>query len=197
MPAPYPLTIANQALLRLGAAPLGAWDEASAAGQIVRASYPTERRAALEFDAWVFCQASITPDLRADRPKAGELPRWSHAWTLPADLLALRAIYPSGSRVPLPVLQYEIADQVLLTRAADIVIAYTRDTPEDRWPALFAAYLIARLAASWAMTMSDDLALKQAMDRDAAVALQDLQGWHQRHRPTSVIAGDGLLAAWG
>ncbi len=142
--------LCNRALIKIGATPLGGFDDGTPQAEIAETLYATTRDALLSAHAWTFAtaQAALTTTL-ASPPTAD----FAHAFQLPADCLR---VLSAGSGVRGRGLAYRIVGTTLQTDRDEVVITYVYRAAESAFPPFFDAALIARLAAEFCLPITEN-----------------------------------------
>lgn len=163
-----PLTdvaLCSRALIRLGAAPIASFDDASAESEIAGALYASVRDALLSAYPWSFATGQMALTRLADAPVAD----YACAFALPADFLrAVSAGGPGRGRG----LRYRIARGALQTNAQDVLLTYIFRPDESEFPPFFAAALMARLAAEFCIPVTENTGRAEALYRLADLEYQ-------------------------
>ena len=148
--------LCNRALVKLGAAPIGGFDDGTAEAEAAGALYEATRDALLSAHPWSFATAQATLARLAAPPPAD----YSHAFALPADfLVALSAGSPGTGRG----LVYRIAGQSLQAGSEAVVLTYLARPDESEFPPFFAAALAARLAAEFCLPLTESATRSTAL----------------------------------
>ena len=152
-----------RALVKLGAAPIGGFDDGTAEAETAGALYEATRDALLSAHPWSFATRQASLARLADAPVAD----YDYAFALPADFLAaLSAGGPGLGRG----LVYRVAGQTLEAGSDAVVLTYIARPDESGFPPFFAAALVARLAAEFCLPLTESAtratALYQLADQD-------------------------------
>jgi len=140
--------LCNRALVKLGAAAIGGFDDGTAEAETASALYEPTRDALLSFQPWSFATAQVTLPQLATPPVAD----YDYAFQLPADFLrALSAGSPGGGRG----LEYRILGQTLQAGSDAVVLTYIGRPDESAFPPFFAQALVARLAAELCIPLTE------------------------------------------
>lgn len=160
--------IANRALDLVGASSVADFESNSAESESAARHYEplVEERltgtmpdgAAIE---WRFCMELA--DLGAPL-SATPADKWSHAYNLPADLLAIRAVRVTD--LPIPFDRY--GHTLMCDAAENVVIEYTFRQVEERWAPYFRTAIVSELASVFALSLARDLELSQFYRREAS-----------------------------
>ena len=149
--------LCSRALLKIGAAPIAAFDEGTAEAEVADALYAPTRDALLSARAWSFATAQAA----LPRLAAAPLADYAHAFQLPADFL--RALSAGAGRGR--GLDYRISGKTLHAAADAVVLTYVfRPEPED-FPAFFDQALIARLAAEFCLPLTENSSRAEVLQR--------------------------------
>jgi hypothetical protein len=148
--------ICSRALVRVGGAPITAFDTSSAEAVAAGQDYEPMVQARLSSHRWRFATAQEDLVRLTDTP-AGD--QWEHAFQLPAGLLLLHGITRAGR----PVEYDRYGDKVFTNEDDGLVADYTFRADESRFPAYFATALMTELAHGFALNL--------ARNRDLAATL--------------------------
>ena len=161
--------LCNRALVKIGAAAIGGFDDSTAEAETASALYAPTRDALLSLYPWSFATAQATLPRLTDAPVAD----YDYAFQLPADFLrALSAGAPGDGRG----LDYRIARRTLQAGGDAVVLTYLFQVPEAEFPAFFAQALTARLAAEFCLPLTESATraalLSQLADQELRRARQ-------------------------
>jgi hypothetical protein len=151
-----PVALAARALIKIGAAPIAAFDDGTVEAEVARNLYPSTRDALLSAHPWSFASA------QAELPRlvAPPLADFDFAYQLPADFLrALSAGAGDYGRG----LDYRIAERRLHTDAERVILTYVYRPDEGAFPPFFDQALIARLAAEFCVPLTESTARAEAL----------------------------------
>ncbi|GBD42679.1 hypothetical protein HRbin40_00134 [bacterium HR40] len=150
--------ICAKALVKLGARPIASLDEPTVEAQVARELYPTVRDALLASYPWSFTVAQA----RLVRDTAAEPGDFACAFFLPPDML--RSI-SAGAGNRGRGLVFRIRGNRLLTDAPEVTLTYQRRVPENQFSAPFVAALVAKLAAEFALPLTENTARAESLQR--------------------------------
>ncbi len=179
------LSIANQAIIMLGAEPITSFDDESVQASSASSIYETTKRALLIRVPWRFAmrQANLVEDANPplDVPNNRN---WQHAWKLPSDLLQLKQVF---DRPP-----YEVYGQRIYTNQNTCTIDYWFDTPENELPEDVVQVLVLQLAAMLAMPITEERTKLETFHEMAEMALgqataRDLMSRPEEHANNNVL----------
>jgi hypothetical protein len=118
-----------------------------------RVLYPIEMEALLSSYPWKFAQSKI----QLARVTEAPVNEWKYAYTLPSGRIGdPSTYYDSGEVGAVPILEWEVQGNNLLTDAEQIFCDYTFDVSEPRWPAYFVKLASLVMAAALAMPLTRD-----------------------------------------
>lgn len=157
------LDIINEALVRIGAAPLGSLSDQNAQGLTAEQVYSAVVRDMIAAHPWSFAlrQKALTQIVVSDNDR-----RWSdgkYVYQVPND--CLRVIGGKDTR------HYQLSGDQIYTDDQEFVLVYVADVEESHWPAFFVELIALKFAAAVAISITDsgnraniyeDLARKQA-----------------------------------
>ncbi len=155
------VSICSKALVKLGIPPIASFDEPRAEAEVAGELYPTVRDTLLAAYPWSFtiAQADL---LRDDSAQPAD---FRYAFFLPADLLRSISAGTGGSGRGLV---FRIRGDRLVTDAPSVTLTYQRRVPEAEFPVFFVNALVARLAAEFAIPLTEATARSEALQRLAA-----------------------------
>jgi|TARA_R110000803_G_scaffold188447_1_gene250878 hypothetical protein len=166
--------IVSQALLLIGEAPINSFDE-GVSGVVASNLYDTTRDSLLTATRWRFAvgKASLS------KLTATPLNEWNNAFQLPSDLLMPIRVYPKTS--------YEIYEDKIYSNQNSLQLDYIFRPDESAFPAYFVECLAAHLAEKFALSITNNQTMRQAMQETAIdsykkAAFKDAQG-----RPSTPI----------
>lgn len=160
--------IVSQALLLIGEAPINSFSE-GVAGVVASNLYDTTRDSLLTATRWRFAVGKASLNKLTDTP----LNEWANAFQLPSDMLMPIATYPKST--------YEIYEDKLYSNAATVDLDYMFRPEESVYPAYFVECLSAHLAEKFALSITNNQSMREAMQVVAAdsykkAAFRDAQG---------------------
>lgn len=159
------LDICSRALVQLGAHPIASFNEETTEAHVAAQLYPLTMRTLLSSYPWRFAlkQASLA---RLLTPPASD---FRYAYALPADcvrvLSAGRSVRGSG-------LNYRIAGGALHTDSETVMLTYITQPDESDFPAFFVSALTARLAAAFALPLTESTNRTDYLRKIAAEEVQ-------------------------
>ena len=155
MPLNY-IALCSRALIRIGAAPITAFDEGTAEAEIAGALYEPVRDALLSAYGWSF--ASGQTELA--RLETAPLADYQYAYQLPNDYL--RAL-SAGTGAKGRGLNYRLSRGALHTNSATVILTYVYRADENEFPPYFDQALIARLAAEFTIPVTESTSRAETM----------------------------------
>lgn len=162
--------LCSRALVKIGAHPIGSFDEASIEADVARELYSYTLDGLLAVHPWSF--SLVQSELERDTAVSGG--EFAHAYDLPAGLLrVLSARSRSGHRG----IAYRLIGKHLLSDAPAVSLIYQRSVPEAEFPPFFAHLLIGKLAADFVIPITEDTERADA-----------LHGLAQREIERSILA---------
>jgi hypothetical protein len=159
------IALCSRALIRLGAAPIASFDDASAESEIAGALYGPARDGLLSAYPWSFATGQLSLTRLAEPPVAD----YAFAFALPGDFL--RAI-SAGNGGRGRGLRYRIARGTLQTNAQEVLLTYIFRPDESEFPPFFAGALTARLAAEFCLPVTENAGRAEALYRLADLEFQ-------------------------
>lgn len=143
------IQLASRALVRIGARPITAFDDATAEAEVAAALYSSTRDALLSDYAWSFATAQAELTQLADPPMAD----FGYAYALPSDLLR---VLSAGTRGRGRGVAYRIIGTALQADANPVLLTYIFRPVEAAFPPFFDQALIARLAAEFCVPITEN-----------------------------------------
>lgn len=147
-----------RALVQIGAAPITSFNDGTAESEIAGILYPTIRDALLSSYLWTFASGQVKLTLLAAAPVAD----YQYAYQLPNDFL--RAVSCGTGNAGRGV-QYRIARDALHTNAQDVTLSYIFRPEEAEFPPYFDHALIVRLAAEFAIPVTENTSRAETLFR--------------------------------
>ncbi|MCK6417825.1 MAG: hypothetical protein L6Q57_02660 [Alphaproteobacteria bacterium] len=150
------IALCSRALIRIGAAPITAFDDESAEAEISGALYAPARDALLSSYPWSFASGQVALSLLPEAPLAD----YPYAFGLPSDFLRAISV-GTGSKGR--GLNYRIARSALHTFSDSAVLTYVFRPDESEFPPYFDQALIARLAAEFVIPVTENTSRAEAL----------------------------------
>lgn len=147
-----------RALVKLGAEPIGSFEDGTAEARVAASLYAPARDALLSAHPWNFATAQVALARLADAPAADH----ARAFELPADFL--RAL-SAGTAARGRGLAYRIVGRRLHADADSLVLTYVQRPPESAFPPFFDQALIARLAAEFCLPLTESASRAELLAR--------------------------------
>jgi hypothetical protein len=188
---PADLALCNEALHRIGEAPLQSLDDGSDIAASCLALYDTTINALLASHPWRRTMHKVQLSRLTDAP----LTEWTYQHALPADLIALRQVVTSAAIGAPPLLEYEMFEGRILSHAPDLWCDYQRQTPPATWPPGLRRAARLTLAADLAMAVTGSVNLADALRREAEAAAAEARRLDSQQQPPQAITDFPLLAA--
>lgn len=144
-PTTTPLDVVNLALGLLGEEARTSLGDGSAAGNVASRIYELRVRACLSAARWRFAMRQVKLVRLAGTP----LEVYSAVYQTPTDAVMVHSISVAGSETPFDV----FGDQLFCSAGEndDVIADYAIRPSEDKWPALFTAYVAETMAADFAL----------------------------------------------
>ena len=150
------IALCARALLKIGAETIQSFDDGTLEAEVARNLYPSTRDALLSAHPWNFATAQARLPKLVATPAAD----YANAFQLPADFL--RAL-SAGSGGRGRGLDYRIFERRLLTDGDEAMLTYVFRPDESGFPPFFDQALIARLAAEFAMPLTESTTQAEAL----------------------------------
>lgn len=152
------LSLCNQALMRIGAHPITAFDQGIAEADIADQLYTSARDSLLSAHSWSFATAQSALSEAETAPVAD----YDYAFDLPEDFIrALSAGTDSKGRGQ----GFRIEQNALHADVESIVLTYVFRPEETTFPPFFATALIARLAADFCIPVTENTSRSEMLYR--------------------------------
>jgi hypothetical protein len=157
------ITLASEALRLLGEFSISALDEGTDLAETVQRIQGATVRALLTTHPWRFTMRKQRLGQIAEPP----INEWTYAHALPAQRLAIRAMYPAAGAGALPTMDWEVFENRAFSHHADLWCDFQVEVDPGAWPPWF--YNLARyaLAADFAMAVGAGTTMAQAMHQRA------------------------------
>lgn len=159
------IALANQALLRIGAAGIHGFADDAVEAQIAGALYGPIRDGLLSAHPWSFATAQRGLNRLTETPVADH----AHAFQLPPGFLR---VLSAGTGTRGRGIAYRIAGPRLLCDADSVTLTYIFRPDEADIPAFFDQALIARLAAEFCIPLTETTSRAEALLRLAEAELR-------------------------
>jgi hypothetical protein len=143
------IVLANQALRLLASEGIASLDEGTDVANTVAQLYGTTIRQLLAAHPWRFTLRKQQLSRLAEPP----LTEWQHLHALPADMLALRALYPTAAPGAETVRRYELFERRVASNHLDLWADYQFEPDAGTFPPYFVALARAALAAEFAIPL--------------------------------------------
>ncbi len=150
------VALCSRALIRIGAAPITSFEDGTAESEIAGALFGASRDALLSAYGWSFASGQVELTQLETAPIAD----FSYAFQLPNDFL--RAI-SAGNGGRGRGVRYRIARGALHTNADAVTLTYIFRPEEEEFPPYFDYALIARLAAEFAIPVTENTSRAEAL----------------------------------
>lgn len=163
------IDLCSQALVRLGAEPISSFEEGTAEADTADALYPGVRDECLSAHPWSFA----TGQAELERLTAVPVADYAHAYQLPNDLLRVVSAGEDGRGRGIA---YRIHEGRLHSDAERVTLTYIFRADETAWPAFFGNVVVQKLAAAFAVPLTDSTSAAEASARAAEIALRQAKG---------------------
>ena len=163
------ISMSSNALLLIGHSTINSFSDAGAGARAASNLYPTVYEDAITSHPWRFAMGKVT----LSKLSASPLNEWKNAFQLPGDLLLVYRTYPRST--------FEIYEDKLYTDEESVEIDHWFKPAETSLPPYFVKYMQYLLAAEFAISVTDNRSLAEAMltqsDRQKLIACnRDSQG---------------------
>ena len=147
------VSIANQALLLLGADTIASFSNGTAIGNALDIIYPKVKTTTLGMYPWTFTLKKAELSRLSTAPTAHFL----YQYKLPSDMInsVPRSVYNSSDRGAATIRDWQIQGETLLTDNTQIFVDYQQDIVEGKLPVYFTQLLVYMLAWNLAETITD------------------------------------------
>jgi len=153
------VSIANQALLLLGADTIASFSNGTAIGNALDIIYPKVKTTTLGMYPWTFTLKKAELSRLSTAPTAHFL----YQYKLPSDMInsVPRSVYNSSDRGAATIRDWQIQGETLLTDNTQIFVDYQQDIVEGKLPVYFTQLLVYMLAWNLAETITDQVTKAQ------------------------------------
>lgn len=180
--------ICSRALVRVGGAPIAAFDDDSAEAVAAGRDYEPLVTARLSGHRWRFATAQKTLNRLTDTPEGGQ---WQHAFQQPDGLLLLHSITVDGHLI-----EYDrFGDKIYADHDDRLVADYTFRADESRWPSYFATALATDLAHGFALGLARNETLASKLEPLVMREWQRARTADSQQQTTRRIRHSRLIAA--
>lgn len=173
------LTITNEALIRLGVAPIGSLADQSAQALAAEVLFSTITDELLADHPWLFAtrekDLSQLVILAADKL----FPDFPYVYQLPVDNLRVLGLDSHGS--------FRVAGDQLYTGGTTARVVHIYRAPISLWPPYFVELAAKELAVAFALTLTDSAGRQELMFQQAARAKQRARSIDSQQQPTKVL----------
>lgn len=194
--------ICSNALIRLGASPIQSFTEGTDIATTCDTIYSMKKEFMLASYPWRFTKKFIQLSRLVTAPTA----QWTYQFTLPADRITagLPAVYSTGGTYAIPVQDYTIIGNVLMTHQPEAWVEYQAMVDESLWAPYFVELMTYIMMDELCFNVSDNANLKQIIQQTAygtpsAGGVGGLYGkamnLDSRDNPTTMILDSVLLEA--
>jgi hypothetical protein len=159
------VALCSRALLKIGAAPIHGFDDATTEAEVAAALYGPARDALLSAYPWSFATGQAALNRLVDPPLAD----YAYAYQLPETLLR---VLSAGDGPTSRGLDYRISERRLHAHAPAVVVAYIFRPAEADMPPFFDQALIARLAADFCIPLTESTSRADSLARLAEQELR-------------------------
>jgi hypothetical protein len=159
------IALCSNALVKLGAQPIGSFEDPTPEAQVAARLYPALRDALLSAHPWSFAVAQATLPRLAAEPVAD----FGAAFQLPVDFLK---VISAGSGTSGRGLGYRILGRRLHADAPSVTLTYIARASEGDFPPFFDQALIARLAAELCLPLTESASRAEVLMRQAEQELR-------------------------
>lgn len=181
------LSIANEALIRIGAEPLASFAEQTAQAAAMNAIYNQVTRRLLADHFWSFALREKMLTELVLTASQRRLVDGEHVFQLPADALRVIGLRSFD--------QYQLAGDQLYTDATEAQCLYVADVPESAWPYWFVDLCVLDLAAAMAISVTDSSSRADIFYREAARARVRARSIDSQQTPPAVFDLMRILTA--
>ena len=159
------LDLCSQALVRLGASPIGSFSDGSAEATVAGRLYGLVRDALISAYPWTFSVREMAL-ATTEAPQSGD---YAFRLTLPDDCLRVISAGPGGSGRGL---DYRVRGHSVFANTRSITVTFQQRIAESEFPPFFAAALVARLAAEFCLPVTESAARAEVLRKSADLELK-------------------------
>jgi hypothetical protein len=159
------VALCSRALLKIGAAPIHGFDDATAEAEVAGALYRPVADALLSAYPWSFATGQAALNQLVDAPLAD----YGFAYQLPEDFLR---VLSAGDGPRSRGLDYRIAERRLHANAPTVIISFIFRPAEADIPPFFDQALIARLASEFCIPLTESTSRSESLARLAEQELR-------------------------
>lgn len=177
----------SRALVMLGSPPISSFEDESDEAVVASELYPAVRDELLSAYTWKFATTEATLGRLLGTPPAD----FQYAYQLPPDLLRVISAGESGSTG----LVYRIRGRTLQTDSPSVTLSYIFLPDETEFPPHFVAALVAKLAAAFALPLTESSQRAQTMMAQAENAYRGARVTDSQQQTLQVVQDRTLLNA--
>lgn len=144
------ISICSNALMKLGAEGMVSFDDGTSEAEVASNLYPLVKDSLVSSYPWSFATLHKRLPKLAKKPIAD----YANCFLLPNDCLRIisAGVGSRGKGV-----EYKILENMLYTNAEEIIITYIFKPKEETFPAFFIDALTTKLAAEFAIALTEDI----------------------------------------
>ena len=195
-----PIGICSNALIRLSAEPIQAFDEGTTIANTCEALYHQKTRYIMSLYPWRFTMRFI----QLSRLTTTPLLKYKYEYALPADRVqgGMPFIVAADGQGAMPINHYEIAGNKLLCNLEAVFVQYQADVDESEWPYYFTELIIEVMKTELTFPVTENgqmyqLASQETYGTPSEMGQGGLMGrsmfLDSRDAPTQVIDSNILL----
>jgi hypothetical protein len=154
--------ICSNALIRLGADPIQSFTEGTDIATTCGTIYKMKKEFMLAAYPWRFTKKYI----QLSRLTAPPTAQWTYQFNLPADRLTagLPAVYSTGRTYAIPVQEYTIVGNVLMSHHPELWVQYQATVDESLWAPYFVELMTYVMMDELCFYVTDNASLKQQIN---------------------------------
>ena len=179
------IEIASNSLVRIGVPPISSLTEGGAAGIVANNLYEPTILAVLTESRWRFSAAKRLLARLTSKP----LNEFSYAYQLPSDMILLYRTIPN--------VDYEIFENKLYSNMSSISVDYLFRPDESRWPPYFQLMIEYKLAAEFALTVTNNRSLHELFEQKYILQAKKARFADAQGRPADPIERSSYIEVRG
>lgn len=194
--------ICANALVRLGATPITSFDDGTDVATFCQTIYNQKKKYVLSSYPWRFSFKFMQLSRQASSPTA----QWDYQFTLPADRVqaGFPEVYTENTVGAVPIRDFEIVGNVLMTDQDEIWVKYQYDVDESLWPEYFTELMINIMKVELAYLVTDNTQLYQELKLEVygtpseggfGGLVNQTRNLDSRDNPTTYITDFSLVGA--
>ena len=171
------IDIASNALILIGDNPISSFTEPGAGATAAANLYPDTYKQLLSEHPWTFALKEQKLSRLSQQPDA--LTNWKYAFQNPTDLIRYWAVYPHSN--------YAMVGSLTYSNQTELLARYVYKVAESQLPPHFQKALEYKLAADFALLVTEDVNKSQVYEQKYRVAIAQARSIDSQSHPQQPI----------